>query len=269
MHRMTNLKTGLLITGIVLIMLLIRTTRDGELILQILFSSESNNGQIPAFSMIQYSDIWFMILLPLMISVPFLFPLEDALQGGYWRTQVSRTGKRGFICRALSANLFSGSCFLLLGYLLYVVLCYFRLPLFSDITDLSTGQPFQYRNDLLHTESESYGVFVRICIFAAVCMLTASACMLSMQLSRNKFRGIGSVMILCYLLDTLSGVLALHSVPINTRWYIISPTEHLMNAETMFTVFGVSFWWYWGGMAALILLLNLCSAALLKRRINW
>ena len=218
--------------------------------------------------MIQFSDYWFVIILPLLLSIPFLFTLEDALQGGLWRMQVNRTGIRGYVFRSLLANLISSTSFIVLGYIMYVLLCYICLPQFSEVIDTTTQMPYIYANPLLNTTVELYGVFVRVCVFSGICLFMSSLCMLSMQLTHNKFRGVGIVMILNYLLDTLSGIMIVRSKFMDYRWCILSPTELLMTSENWFALFNTSFWWYWFGIFTVILLINLPCTYMLKRRIR-
>jgi hypothetical protein len=269
MIRLTNRRLGFLTAAVVPVMYLLRVTDDEEKqsYFRILLNGLLSKANCTAGGMVYSSDLWFTILIPLLIAVPFLFPLEDALQGGCWRLQVSRTGIRGFLLRSHLSNLLAGSSFVTMGYAAFVLLCYICLPNRFDF-NYDTGEVIYYRT--LPDLAELGGILLRLLTFALACALTASFCMLTMQLTKNKFRGIGIPMILNYLLDTLSGKLVVQTVPFDNRWELLSPSALLSNTDAWFSrTFSAPLWLLYAGVLLLILLLNAASAALMKRRVRW
>lgn len=269
MIGLTNRRLGWLTAALVTVLYLLRVTegQEQQFYFRILLNGLQNNAGSTASEWLYSANLWFTILVPLMAAVPFLFPLEDSLQGGCWRAQVSRTGIRGFLLRSHLANLAAGSGFVTLGYAVYALLCYICLPNRSDM-NYDTGDVTYYR--AMPDPAELGGILLRLLTFALVCMLTASFCMLTMQLTKNKFRGIGIPMILNYLLDTLAGKLVVQTEPFDQRWELLSPSSLLSNTDAWFPrTFSAPLWWLYAGVLLLILLLNAASAALMKRRVRW
>lgn len=269
MSGLTNRKSGFFAAAVVLLMYLLRVT-EGEVhrsYFRILVDGLRHQAHSTAGAMLYSSDLWFTILIPLLVAVPFLFPLEDALQGGCWRLQVSRTGIRGFLLRSHLSNLTAGTLFAVLGYAVYALLCFLCLPNHASF-NYDTGETVYYR--ALPDWAELGGILLRLLTFALACALTASFCMLTMQLTKNKFRGIGIPMILNYLLDTLSGKLVVQTVPFDNRWELLSPSALLSNTDAWFSrTFSVPLWLLYSGVLLLILLLNAASVSLMRRRVRW
>lgn len=209
-------------------------------------------------------DTWFIIILPLLVSLPFLYPFEEAISGGFYRFQVSRWNYRKFIFKSQLQNSLIGASAVTAGYAVFAVIIYMLFPRYSQIV-YGDGSAVEYRDGLFGINNEAFGLLLRFAIFFVFAMIVAELCMLTTLVTMNKFKAIGIPMTLFYLMDRISYILLCRDF--DERYSALSPSMIMSSSENWFSSFNISSAWLFVGLAAIYAVLFAASSVIMKRRI--
>lgn len=231
----------------------------------IITGKNKTSGSPPAVSGLSYAltGIWFSILIPLLVSLPKLFPFSDCIQSGFWRFNTIRSGRNKFSFSCWLAVVLNGASAVTVGYFLYAIVIIVAFPKNTD----AAMYDFNPLCKLLECESVWGVALFKMIILFIFSAMTASICIALYVLTENKYKSIGIPLIIYYILTSLSE--SIFRKTGNMKIYIISPQNLIGSADFWFeSNFHISFWFIPGVMLAATIFLCIVYSKLMKRRLS-
>jgi len=235
---------------------------------------ENSFLNMTSVSTIALTNVWFVILIPLMVCVPGLFIFADSLQG-FWRMEYIRTTKRLYRLKKFISVCALGSCGVPASYLLYILIV---CPFYPDA--LSPTNDFSINAFTEHILCKFFGVgdtgmyplflyillnIINVYLFS---FLTATICLCIYLTLRSRYKAVGLPIISYYLLMCISTAM-FNKSGWDTRLHLFSPLYFIASPDIWFPeAFGVSFFWLPFSIIVVIFGMYVLYVKLLMRRIE-
>lgn len=245
----------------------VSTIEYGDMtVLEFIVSGKTENPDCPSsFAGLSYAltGTWFSILIPLLVSLPKIFPFSDCIQSGFWRFNIIRSGRKKFSISCWLSIILNGALSVAAGYFLY--------SLIIILTFMQSSDKSIYANNplcsLLGLESIWGVLFFKLLIVFIFSAMTASICITLYVITENKYKSIGMPIIIYYILSSLSE--SIFRKTGNMKTYIISPQNLIGSSDFWFeSTFNVSFWLIPAVMLAITIFLCIIYSELMKRRLS-
>lgn len=218
---------------------------------------------------------WFVVLFPVLVSIPGVYEFADSwLSGNYYLT-VSRTGRAKYAFRKLLIAGLTGAAVVVLGVLLYTAIVYLKFPALTEFHEDAESSILM----LFYGETVWERTQVILHMLWNLAMHGALAAMVSLVLVavlRDKFLALSIPMMIEYLSTKLSGIYNMYLLEVY-GWeqtpplkaylpQLFIPSDQLIMETRFEQVYGVSYGYYGLYLLAWAMGLFLLLTWIVKRR---
>lgn len=212
------------------------------------------------------TSLWFIILLPLLDSIPALFSFADTFSG-FWRMEYIRKSKRFYRIKKFITICLSGAIPAVLGYMIFVLTLIPFVPYGYDITTTDeNGEQIVFNTGAPIEEFISTTALNTLTLFL-IGIITSAICLTLYILLKNRYKSVGIPLIIYYLSYAVS--LALYTKHISDfRLLVFSPYFVVTTGKSIMEAMEVPYALLFVGLGLIIGIFYLIYHFLLKRRLE-